>query len=127
MLINNYQANIQDIIQKYVKDVWILSFDFSVDKRSNYTGFIQGKLYFIDGSFLFFREYVDLQESLNKFSYSYHYQDSKNKLIFRYDNAKHKPDLGYSDHKHINNIIIPAEIPSINDVIQEIINHYLQL
>ncbi|WP_350329501.1 MULTISPECIES: DUF6516 family protein [Cyanophyceae] len=35
----------------------------------------------------FFREYVDLQESIEKLSYSFHYQDRENNLIFRYDNA----------------------------------------
>jgi hypothetical protein len=31
MLLNNYQANIISIIQKYVNDGWILSFNFSVE------------------------------------------------------------------------------------------------
>lgn len=110
MLLNNYQANILGIIQKYVDQGWILSFSFSVDTRSNYIGFIQGKLEFLQGSSLFFKEYVDLQESIEKLSYSFHYQDRENHLIFRYDNAKHKPDLGYTDHKHIKNKIIPSQI-----------------
>ncbi len=127
MLINNYQAEIQDIIQRYVHQGWILSFTFSVENRSIYLGFLQGKLEFIDGSYLFFKEYVDLQKSINKFAYSFHYQDSENNLIFRYDNAKHKPDLGYNDHKHINNKITPSPIPNMEEVIIEIINHYLNL
>jgi hypothetical protein len=84
-----------------VNNGWILSFSFSVDSRSNYIGFIQGNLEFLQGSRLFFKEYVDLQESVEKLSYSFHYQNYKNNLIFRYDNAKHKPDLGYTNHKHI--------------------------
>ena len=125
MLLNNYQANIISIIQKYVHDGWILSFNFSVDSRSNYIGFIQGNLEFIQGNCLLFKEYVDLQESVEKLSYSFHYQDSENKLIFRYDNAKHKPDLGYTNHKHIENKIIPSQIPDIEQVILEIISDYL--
>ncbi len=70
---------------------------------------------------LFFKEYVDLQESIEKLSYSFHYQDRSNNLIFRYDNANHKPDLGYIDHKHIKNKIIPSEVPNIEKVILEII------
>jgi Family of unknown function (DUF6516) len=125
MLLNNYQANIQAIIQKYVTGGWILSFTFSVDTKSSYLGFIQGKLDFINGSFLFFKEYVDLQKLVNKFSYSFHYQDLENNLIFRYDNAKHKPDLGFSDHKHINNKVIRCEVPDLEKVILEIIREYL--
>ena len=61
MLLNNYQANIICIIQKYVNDGWIVSFNFSVDARSSYIGFIQGDLEFLQGSRLFFKEYIDLQ------------------------------------------------------------------
>ena len=69
MLLNNYQANIVTVIQKYVNEGWILSFSFSVDSRSNYVGFIQGNLEFLQGSHLFFKEYIDLQESIEKLSY----------------------------------------------------------
>ena len=127
MLLNTYQNNIVSIIQKYVDNGYILSFNFSVDARSNYIGFIQGSLEFIQGSRLFFREYVDLQESIEKLSYSFHYQDQDYNLIFRYDNAQHKPDLGYVEHKHIRNKIISSEIPDIEQVILEIIDEYLDI
>lgn len=125
MLFNTYQTSIIAIIQKYMNDDWILSFNFSVDSRSDYVGFIQGNLEFSQGSRLFFKEYIDLQESIEKLSYSFHYQDYENNLIFRYDNAKHKPDLGYTNHKHIKNKIIESETPNIEQVILEIINDYL--
>ena len=127
MLLNTYQNNIVSIIQKYVDNGYILSFNFSVDARSNYIGFIQGSLEFIQGSRLFFREYVDLQESIEKLSYSFHYQDQDYNLIFRYDNAQHKPDLGYIEHKHIRDKIIPSKIPDIEQVILEIIDEYLDI
>lgn len=95
MSLNNYQADILVVIQKYVNQGWIISFNFSLDTRSNYVGFIQGNLEFSRGSRLFFKEYIDLQESLEKLSYSFHYQDNENNLIFRYDNAKHKLTTEY--------------------------------
>lgn len=73
MLFNTYQTNIITIIQKYIDDEWILYFNFSVDSRSDYVGFIQGNLEFSQGSRLFFKEYIDLQESIEKLSYSFHY------------------------------------------------------
>ena len=126
MFLNEYQANFIEIIQKYVKIGWIISFDVSVDSRSSYIGFIQGNLEFLDNSHLFFKEYIDLQDSIEKLSYSFHYQNQDNKLIFRYDNAKHKPDLGYGNHKHIKDKIIPSETPDIEQVIMEIIGNYLE-
>lgn len=125
MLLNTYQNNIASIIQKYADYGYILSFNFSVDARTNYIGFIQGSLEFLQGSRLFFREYVDLQESIEKLSYSFHYQDAENNLIFRYDNAQHKPELGYADHKHIRGNITSSKIPDIEQVILEIVNEYL--
>lgn len=125
MLVKEYQAKILKIIQEYIDNEWVLSYDFSVDSRSNYLAFVQGKLEFRDGTSLFFKEFIDLQETIEKISYSFHYQDGENKLIFRYDNAKHKPDLGYSNHKHINNKIIPSAIPEIKEIIIEIIDNYL--
>ena len=125
MLLNTYQNNIISIVEKYVDDGYILSFSFSVDARSDYIGLIQGCLEFFQGSRLFFKEYVDLQDSSVKLSYSFHYQCRDNHLIFRYDNAKHRPDLNYSDHKHVGNTIMPSKIPEIEEVILEIINQYL--
>jgi hypothetical protein len=88
-------------------------------------GFIQGRLDFTDTSILFFKEYVDLQLSIDKLAYSFHYQDSATNLIFRYDNAKHKPDLGFSDHKHIKDKIISSSVPDLEKVILEITREYL--
>ncbi len=127
MLLNTYQNNLVAVIQKYVDQDYILSFTFSVDARSSYIGFIQGSLEFIQGSRLFFKEYLDLQESIEKLSYSFHYQDQDNHLIFRYDNAQHKPDLGYVEHKHIQGGIISSNIPDIEQVILEIINEYINV
>lgn len=125
MLVNEYQTKLLKIIQEYIDNEWVLSYDFSVDSRTNYLAFVQRKLEFRDGSCLFFKEFIDLQETIEKISYSFHYQDKENKLIFRYDNAKHKPDLGYSEHKHINNKIIPSVIPEIEEIMIEIINNYV--
>jgi hypothetical protein len=125
MLLSDYQFNLQAIIQKYVAEGVILSFTFSVDTRSIYLGFIQGRLDFTDTSILFFKEYVDLQLSIDKLAYSFHYQDSATNLIFRYDNAKHKPDLGFSDHKHIKDKIISSSVPDLEKVILEITREYL--
>lgn len=125
MLLRTYQDNIIAIIQKYISEGWILTFNFSVDYRTDYLGFIQGNLEFIDNSRWFFKEYINLQDSPTKISYSFHYQDHHKDLIFRYDNAKHKLDLGYLDHKHIDNTIIASTIPNLEQVLIEIITNYL--
>lgn len=124
-MFSNYQVKITSTIQKYAQQDWLISFEIAVDQRSTYLGFIKGYLEFIDNSCLFFKEYLNLELSQPRISYSFHYQDSQQKLLFRYDNAKHKPDLGYVHHKHTENKIIPSEIPELEDVISEIINAYV--
>ena len=53
--------------------------------------------------------------------YAYHYQDASNNLIFRYDNAAHKPALPLADHKHTPTAIHPTMAPTFETVIDEIL------
>lgn len=55
--------------------------------------------------------------------YSYHFQDNKKKIIFRYDNAPHwKNNLKtYPYHKHNNkNLLEDSQIMNIEKVLKEI-------
>ena len=52
--------------------------------------------------------------------YTYHYQDTGNQLIFRYDNALHKPALPSVAHKHLPTQIIAAPAPTLDEVLAEI-------
>jgi hypothetical protein len=55
--------------------------------------------------------------------YVYHYQDSYDKLVFRYDNALHKPTLPFTEHKHLQNNIIYAVAPHFKDILEEIFTY----
>jgi hypothetical protein len=59
--------------------------------------------------------------------YSYHYQDAKQTLVFRYDDTAHFPNLaGFPHRKHIGSPaqVISAEPPDLTAVLQEIENSY---
>jgi hypothetical protein len=56
--------------------------------------------------------------------YTFHYQNAQSALRFRYDDAEHRPGLGFQDHKHTPSTTIPSEIPSLQDVLDEIVNDY---
>ena len=96
-----------------------------MDARSKTVGFIKGKVFFRDCSSLHFREYVDVQSKIEKLAYSFHHQRSDQGLVFRYDNAAHKPVLGYEHHKHIGQNIIPADIPTLEAVLWEVVYDFL--
>ena len=83
-------------------------------------GFISGILAFEDDSELHFCEFIDLTQSEPRLMYAYHYQDSKKALVFRYDNAAHRPLLLLAEHKHTASTVSPAPAPTFMQVIDEI-------
>ncbi len=86
--------------------------------------FINIEVELIDNSVLFIREYISAkQEKIEHFSYAYQYQSADESLIFRYDNANHKPALSEKEHKHLRNgEIIIYPLPNIELIIDEILD-----
>jgi hypothetical protein len=59
-------------------------------------------------------------ENVNHLGYRYHFQDDENKVLFRYDNTPHFPELEtFPNHKHLEEKVISSEKPSSRDVILE--------
>ncbi len=43
------------------------------------------------------------------------------RMIFRYDNAPHHPEIAtFPHHKHASETIIPSSMPAIKDLLNEI-------
>ena len=43
-------------------------------------------------------------------------------LLFRYDNARHKPPLSFREHKHLaTGTIVAALVPLFSDVLTELV------
>ncbi|MFT5368122.1 MAG: hypothetical protein ACI8V2_003085 [Candidatus Latescibacterota bacterium] len=97
--------------------------DFEVDHRSSNLGLVSGILRFNNDSALHFKEFVNTHAEEPKIMYAYHYQNAENDLVFRYDNAAHKPSLQHPHHKHLPTGIESSSVPTIIDVIDEILNH----
>lgn len=56
----------------------------------------------------------------NLLGYRYHCQDDANRLLFRYDDTPHFPDLDtFPHHKHIGQIVISHEKPRLIDALHE--------
>ena len=125
MLLKDYLTDLHNTIAEYTQTGLIVSSDIFTDFRTEKIGLLKGVIGFLDGSTLFFKEYLDLRYHLDKKMYSFHYQDAHATLRFRYDNAEHKPALGFHDHKHTFEEILPSTIPNLQDVLDEIVNTYL--
>jgi len=103
----------------------IISKKIELDTRTEFTGIIRGSLVFINNTVLYFREVVDVEYRIEKIKYSYQYQDYiTNACIFRYDNAKHHPEIKtFPHHKHIRGSKGVIEIEndvSLLNIIKEI-------
>ena len=126
MLLTEYFARIVRDIEEYSKNNLIIDSDLHIDCRTEKIGIIKGTVTFLDNSCLFFTEYLDVKYKIEKLTYSFHYQQKDGTLIFRYDNAQHKPRLGFAAHKHLpSGEIIQSDIPELNDVFEEIMGHLL--
>ena len=119
---HEYAEAITHLINDLVASVGVQLLDLQLDQRSPLRGFIGGVLAFDDASELHFREFIDLTQADPRLMYAYHYQDAAKNLIFRYDNAPHKPALAQSDHKHTPQDIILGAPPTFAEVIDEILD-----
>ncbi len=118
---NEYAEKASNIIRGLLATGQAVLADQNIDQRSALRGFIGGVLQFEDGSELHFREFVDTSLPEPRVMYAYHYQDASNNLIFRYDNAAHKPALSQADHKHTPTAVHAMKAPTFEMVIDEIL------
>jgi hypothetical protein len=95
------------------------------DKRGTHEGLIRGELTFIDESVLHFREYIDVEITVDRLMYVYHYASASAGLIFRYDNTGHHRKLmlpTYPHHKHVgeDGEVTESSAPYLVEVLEEI-------
>jgi len=74
---------------------------------------------------LHLREFVDVESTIDRLMYVYHYLDSSNNLVFRYDNTGHHKKLNlptYPHHKHqgSEDNVIASQAPDLPAVLDEI-------
>lgn len=122
MLIEEYFKLLQKTIDSYAI---VQSFNINFDKRGTYEGFIRGEIYFIDGSVLHLREFVDVELTIDRLMYVYHYLDFSKMLVFRYDDTGHHKELNlltFPHHKHDGREenIISSQAPDLRRVLDEV-------
>lgn len=98
----------------------------SFEQRGTHEGFVRGELTFIDASTLHLREYIDVENGIDRLLYTYHYMNLQMELVFRYDNTGHHRELllpTYPHHKHAGSEgnVIASTAPHLNDVLTEIL------
>lgn len=122
MLIEIYFQQIYDLIQSSrIAEI----FNLDCEKRGFYEGFIRGQIKFKNNAVLHLREFVYVEISIDRKMYSYQYMDSKNNLLFRYDNTEHHQKLNlptFPHHKHdgSEDNVIKSDAPFLAGVLNEV-------
>ncbi len=120
-MIRVYLAQIRAIVDRYAVTSFVLDTKVSFEARPGDQGYLTGSITYADGSVLHFREFLDAAgETVDKLTYTYHYQDAGNQLIFRYDNARHRPLLRSLEHKHAPGQVVEMPAPALDEVLAEI-------
>ena len=124
MTLNEYLAAFRQEIERLDTYGFAESIDFHEELRAGKQAIVKVEIGLMDGSVLIIREYIDAKYRIAKVSYAYQYQDRGGNLIFRYDNAAHKPALSSPAHKHISGGDIQLKAPpEISKLIEEVIGY----
>jgi hypothetical protein len=115
-----YARQVQLVVDEVIQTGEAHLLNLQIDARSTQRGYIAGILQFQDGSELHFREFVETIVPDPRSMYAYHYQDADQNLIFRYDNAQHRPSLPQLEHKHTPAGIELTAAPTLSSVLYEI-------
>jgi hypothetical protein len=127
MLLTEYLEEVSATIDEYSKTGFIFSAEIKRDMRTENIGLIKIFITFTDESKLYVTEYLDLSVKIEKLSYSYHYQDRSGRVLFRYDNAAHKPPLRFAHHKHVGNSVFQCKIPDLEGILEEITDYLMPI
>jgi hypothetical protein len=124
MSVNKYIDSVRVALQRLEDYGLVEAIAFNSEVRAGGQAVLNIKVTLIDKSQLYIREYVTSKYGLNRVSYAYQYQSEDATLIFRYDNAKHKPPLGFDEHKHTRDgKIIQSQLPMIDEIMDEVIDN----
>ena len=121
MSLRNYLRLFRQSIEKLENHGYTESVQIKEEIRPNKQAIIKAKIVLVDSSVLYIKEYIDAKYRIEKVNYAYQYQDRNGDLIFRYDNAVHRPALAFKDHKHTKDVaIVEATLPDISEIVDEV-------
>ncbi|HLP47058.1 MAG TPA: DUF6516 family protein [Candidatus Kapabacteria bacterium] len=88
-IITDYISNVKSAIDKLP---CVISNELIIDNRGDVVLYLKDIIVFTNQSELHLKEYCISLPEFKKIAYSYHFQGTDRKLVFRYDNAEHHPE-----------------------------------
>lgn len=119
----SYLEELQRVWHSATLDSRVVSHTLHIDQGSQLRGYVRAQMELVDGSEFHLREYVDVTSVEPRVMYAYHYQDQTGQLIFRYDNALHRPPLPRPEHKHIGDTVVTGPTPTLQAVLDELFDY----
>jgi hypothetical protein len=98
----------------------VIQTDISFDEVSEEECYIRGVVTPRGGFELHITEYVVTEPEFKRLKYRFHLQTSENKMIVRWDNAPHRPEVEtHPDHIHIGKTVEANPPMDISQVLQK--------
>ena len=117
-LLSKHLIAVETIVRK-LKGVYVERYEEEIitDNRVN----LRIRIRFKTGCLLEINEAIIVEEAaIIRLYYRYHFQDEKNRLVFRYDNAPHFPGfVNFPHHKHLSDKVTDTKEPSLFKAIEE--------
>jgi hypothetical protein len=122
-VIEAYISHLKTLLDRYTSTPFVLHLRSDFEARPGGQCHLFGEVLFKDGSTFHFREFLDsTPQGIERMMYSYHFQDSQNRLVFRYDNARHRPPLATgAHHKHVPGGIQNVPSPTLEEALAEVV------
>ena len=111
MNLRDYYSKIESLLNEFSL---ITHFTVDFEEITDCIGYIKGKLELINGSVLYFFEFVEIQNNVPVLvKYKYQWQSPEGNLLKRWDNAPHHREINtFPDHVHDSNGVFPS--PTMN-------------
>ena len=114
----------QSVKARLIADPHVLQFDILRERRTADDGYLRARLGLDNREQLEFSEYVRrVGGQIHVVTYSFHWTDSSDELVRRWDNAPHYPSLPQAPH-HIHegdqDNVLPGTPMTIAEVLDEI-------
>jgi hypothetical protein len=117
--IDEYFIRVRELVQD-VADAQAERYDEQILTATR--GNLRIRLRFSDQSLLEISEAIVLVgEEPHWLSYRYHYQSPSTGIVFRYDNAPHRPEIStHPEHKHLGDDVMASPHPSLEQILREV-------
>lgn len=121
MNLRDYYLKIESLLKEFSL---ITHFSIEFEEVTAYIGYLKGKLEFINGSTLYFFEFVEIQNDTPVLAkYKYQWQSFEGELLKRWDNAPHHKELDtFPDHVHDPNGVYSSPAMNLESILDKGLN-----